>query len=125
VLESAVFILIAATFEPEALELADRAVELFPNSVESHNARGRAAQAVGDFAEARAAMEHALELEPLSMMPYNLGTVLIQMGESRAALDQFDRALELDANNVSASENRALALRLLGRHDEAARAFGC
>lgn len=123
-LQSAVFLLIEASLEREALELADRAVELYPTRLESHLARGWAAQALGEFTEARAALERAITIEPASMAHNNLGWVLLQMGEPGPALVQLDRALQLDANNIYSARNRPLALRLLGRRDESAREWG-
>ena len=72
-MEAAAFQLIAAGFEQEALEVADRAVELFPNRFAAHNARGWAAQALGEFAEAQASLERALAVEPIAMAHNNLG----------------------------------------------------
>jgi tetratricopeptide (TPR) repeat protein len=122
-LHSAVFLLVQASFEREALEIADRAVELFPDSFESHFARGWAAQALGDFTSAQASLERAITIEPVAMAYNNLGWVLLQMGEPGPALARFDRTLELEPNNLHARSNRSLALRLLGRHDDAARAW--
>jgi tetratricopeptide (TPR) repeat protein len=122
-LESAVFLLIAASFEREAVGIAGRAVELFPNDVESHNAHGWAAQALGEFTEARASLERAIALEPASVVHNNLGWVLLQMGEAGPALAQFDRALQLDTSNIYAAANRPLALQILGRRDESAQAL--
>jgi zinc protease len=122
-LSHSVFLLVQASFEREALEIADRAVELFPDSVDSHFARGWAAQALGEFNEARASLDRAIAIDPFAMAHNNLGWVLLQMGELGPALAQFDRTLELEPNHLFAGWNRGLALRLLGRYDESARAF--
>jgi tetratricopeptide (TPR) repeat protein len=122
-LSSAIFLLVQASYESEALAIAERAVELFPESSEAHFARGWAAQALGDFTSAQASLERAITIEPVSMAYNNLGWVLLQKGQLDAALARFDRALELDPNNLYSVTNRALALRLLGRHEEASRAW--
>jgi superkiller protein 3 len=122
-MEAAAFQLIAAGFEHEALEIADRAVELFPNRFEAHNARGWAAQSLGEFAQAQAHLEQAVALKSISMTHNNLGWVLLKIGKVDLALARFDEALALDPNNFYAAGNRPLALRLLGRRDEAAQAW--
>ena len=53
-----------------------------------------------------------------------LGLALSTVGQHEEAVQQFDRALELNPRYVDALLNRAVTLNELGRYDEAADAFG-
>src|SRR3954468_19055934 len=53
-----------------------------------------------------------------------LGVSLSLLGQSQRALDELDRALELNPNYVEALIHRGLVLNDVGRTDEAQEAFG-
>ncbi len=63
----------------------------------------------GQVGAAQSLYEEVVRSEPLHADAINLlGTIALQTGDSRRALDLFGRAVELDAGNVGARCNRAL-----------------
>ena len=64
----------------EALACVDRAAALGSDSVKTHFIRGRALAMIGRLADARAAMERVLQIDP-------------QMEHARRAIEQIDDAL--------------------------------
>ena len=105
----------------EAGRIAVRALELFPKNDRAAFAAGWVAQTAGHVEIAVEELRLAVELDPeTSMWHNNLGYALLKAGSLDAALAELDRALELDSESSYAADNRLLALKLLGRDDEAA-----
>ncbi len=70
--------------------------------------------------EARAALERAIELEPISIAAIsNLGAVLQMLGHADLAAESYRRALEIDPANAETHSNLAGALGALGEYDRA------
>jgi protein O-GlcNAc transferase len=93
---------------PEAIEMLKQAIVLNPNSGASYSSLGAAYtdfdQASGDIvALAHANYEKAVEVEPgNSDLHHNLGESYRRGGQLDLALASFDRAIELNPNNVKA-----------------------
>ena len=65
-------------------------------------------------------LKKALEIDPAYLEAYNnLGVAYMRKGQNEEALNQFDKADELDHNQSAVSDNRATVLLLLRRYPEA------
>ncbi len=74
-----------------------RALELDPDSADTHQWYGNFLAIEGRVDEGLREMERARSLDPLSLhINSDLGALLYQAGEREKALAQFDRTLELD-----------------------------
>ncbi|MDL2335573.1 MAG: tetratricopeptide repeat protein [Chloroflexota bacterium] len=77
--------------------------------------------ASGQLKEALRCYRAATELAADRSVPHvALGGTLLRLGQTRDALAAYDRALELDPNDVDALTGRASALLAAGRRSEAA-----
>ena len=80
----------------EHVELFRRVVRARPEHAPAHAALGTAYREQGDFAAARTELERAVELDPDDLRAsYQLGLVLLRLGEKEAAQKMFARADEL------------------------------
>ena len=85
---------------------------------------GAAAYFAGLKAEALAACDRALEINPqYAQAHYNRGVVLDDLGRTAEALAAYDRALEINPQDAQAHYNRGVALSALGRKAEALAAY--
>jgi tetratricopeptide (TPR) repeat protein len=122
VLGDAAWFLSAAGHEEEAQRAADRAGELFPDAPYAWFAMGWIAQTFGRLDGAVQRLQRAVDLDETDAQAHNnLGWVRLQSGQPREALALFERALELDDAHRQANGNRRIALRALGRSDDADR----
>jgi TolB-like protein/DNA-binding winged helix-turn-helix (wHTH) protein/predicted Zn-dependent protease len=103
--------------------LIDRAILLDPQSSEAFTALGRWYAHFGDIQEAERAYEQAMALEPSSVIALvNYGN-LVQWNKSdpASAIELYERAIELDPQNISLRVQLAEAMRTVGRIDEGIR----
>ena len=117
--------------EPVALDACQSALlDTAPESLD--RARVHAALAIqyvrmDDLTRARTAIDEALAIAAeLADIQGNLGVVLLREGDYLAAVNAFNNMLTADPNalyNPAVYLNRALALRALGRYDEAAKDY--
>ena len=85
---------------------------------------GAAAYFAGLKAEALAALDRALEINPQDAQAHsNRGVVLSALGRKAEALAAYDRALEINPQDAQAHSNRGNVLDDLGRKDEAEEAY--
>jgi Flp pilus assembly protein TadD len=83
----------------EAENQFKRALELNPNSADTHEAYAHFLSETGRHAEALANIKRARELEPLNLrINANEGQFLIHAGQTDAGLARLQKTLELDAN---------------------------
>jgi predicted TPR repeat methyltransferase len=93
-------------------ESFERARDLFIDGVRLHEA--------GRFAEAERQFEASLALLPGRPSTLaNLGATRLKLGKAQEALQVLDQALTREADAVDALQHRALALGMLGRHEDA------
>ena len=86
--------------------------------------RGRLAVARRDYAAALADFREVLRERPeWADIRHLAGLCLSFLDQPEAALEEFDRALELNPKYVEAHLNRAITLNELGRYEEAKEAF--
>lgn len=96
------------------------ALDLDPAYVEAWSNLGNALLKQDRLAEAATAYRQALAINPdFPGALANLGAALIQSGETAEALAPLDRLLARDPQQVRAVAYKVIALRELGRHDEA------
>ena len=74
----------------------------------------------GSFENAINAQEKVVALSPKDPEAWNcFGHFFAQLGDYETALQQFDRAIQIDSEHLDGLHNRALMLGRLDRHDEA------
>ena len=94
----------------QLLPLLRTALELNPNSAQSHNNLGIALKQQDRLDEAISAYECALSLKPNSPDVYNnLGNALLQQRQLDAAIDAYKKSLQLDPKSSSTHSNLAHA----------------
>lgn len=112
-----------AEMRPRAMQAAERALELDPQSAEGHAALGRA-QFLFDwnFTAAERSLERALALDP-DYMPAHQAMAWLKSarGQNAEAAAAAHRALQLDPVNTARYTELAWVLVLGGRHEEALR----
>ncbi len=97
-----------------------RAIELNPNSPTAHQWHGFALAVAGRMDEAMAALEHALRLDPLSIViTTDIAELLYRQRRYEDALAQARKALDMDREFGLAAYWRLLCLIQLRRLDEA------
>ncbi len=100
--------------------MTDHAMNVNPAGADAELARGLALKAEGRLAEARAAFDLAVALQPDNVAAHvNRAALLRQLGDSRQALHSAERAIALQPGFAPAHCNRGLALNDLGRPLEA------
>ena len=96
----------------------------FPRSEDAHTGLGAVLRAQGRVAEARAAFERALELDPLSWEAWlNLARLELDAGEADAARRAFEQVLARRAGDTEAAFGLGLALALGGKTELARERF--
>jgi len=107
-----------------ALAYVERAVELEPFRPEYRTTFAIVLGQVGRTDEAVSQVREALSLDPNSKEAYYaLGGIEQARNRNQAALDAFDRALELGPTNLETRNSRARQLVMLERFDEAVGEF--
>jgi len=78
----------------------------------------------GDLADSEAAIRHSLLIDPDSSASWvQLGSVLAHTMRQTAALEAFDQALRIDANQIRVILSRGHVLKTLGRRADAESAY--
>jgi adenylate cyclase len=105
--------------EDSGLSAAEHALALDPSLAEAHVAKGRALYQLGRHAEAVAAHEESLRLEPDSYeVRAHFGLTCMYSGRYEAAIEHFERAAQLlDADYICLGL-AAACYHKLGRDDE-------
>ncbi|MEH2319442.1 tetratricopeptide repeat protein [Nostoc sp.] len=97
-----------------------KVIQLNPNSADAYKNIGLALSNQNKLDAAIAAYKKAIQLNPNSADAYNnLGTALIDQYVANiiAAIEQFDKAEEIDSNFVYASNNNIKARQLWGQYE--------
>jgi tetratricopeptide (TPR) repeat protein len=106
------------------IELMEKAIELCPNSVDSHLELARLLILDKRNSDAIAALKKAIEIEPGSAGVYNdLGLIYLEGRDVEKAVDCFDRAVAIDANLAIAHFNHGVALEQKGNYSRAIESF--
>ena len=109
----------------ESERIFKAAIDINPNYAPAHYLYGQYLAIIkDDFANAKLQERRAMELEPLSPIPYAiLGDVLSMEGNQTVAIQEFNKALELDRNSIAAMSGIANNLKASGNYDEAIKSF--
>ncbi len=107
----------------EALGFMARALAVQPEAPETLTNYAIVLTNLGRHEEALAALDTVIRLRPGAGALTNRGAVKSKLRWLDAALEDFDRALALDARNIEALNNRGLILHSLKRYDEALASF--
>jgi len=104
----------------EAIASFARAAELDPSLVQAHVNLGAALYGKGDFALALAAIRRALQLSPeQALIHVNLAQTLQASGDLAGAEAAYRKALALEPSLTTAKAQWSIALRQMGRWEEA------
>ena len=104
----------------EALESADKALQIRPDLPEAWTNRSAALIGLGRFKEALESADKALQIKPnLPGALTNRSGALIGLGRFKEALASADKALQFKPDFYMAWNNRDIALLNLGRFEEA------
>jgi tetratricopeptide (TPR) repeat protein len=87
------------------------ALQLEPDNVPALRNLGAVYHSLGRDDDAVAALQHALEIKPVSDVYTNLGTILFYQGKYDKAVPAFEKAVELGANNFDSWGNLGDAYR--------------
>jgi tetratricopeptide (TPR) repeat protein len=94
---------------------ADGAARVPPRTAWEHDAAGRVALAVGDYAQAQSAFERAIDLRPQDLWPnFHLGVCAFRLGRYQDAVNAFRVCIALAPDRAECFYNRALAHAALG-----------
>jgi tetratricopeptide (TPR) repeat protein len=94
----------------QAIEWAEKAVSLAPDSAEFHDTLGWSYYLAGRTSEARVTLEKALAKNPAAAeIHYHLGMVLMSMKKTQEAKSAFRKALSIQKNHVGAKAALAKA----------------
>lgn len=103
---------------PEAVANYRRVIDAAPNWVEAHINLGVALYQMGCVADAKAAFEAAVRLDPENgISRYNLGCVLEEQGQIEQAVHHLRRAASLMPSHPDVHFNLALAYDKQGQYD--------
>lgn len=107
----------------EAATLYRKVLSAEPENADALHLLGVAAYQSRDLETAVSLISRAISLSPRAHYFTNLGNALMDQGSVGKALSTFKEALALDPEQTEARNNLAVALRKLGRLDEAEAAF--
>src|SRR5262249_150618 len=98
----------------------ERALELNPNSLDSHNDHACLLAALGRFPEAFAELDRAAALDPLNPFVQQMYGTILNLGRRYdEAAKHFHRALELDPQNGQAHMGLIRTAELTGSYADA------
>jgi serine/threonine protein kinase/tetratricopeptide (TPR) repeat protein len=101
-----------------------RAIALNANYADAHHWYGMHLAAMGKFTQAEAEMMRAAELDPLSLIiSANVGWVYFCKRDYDAAIDQFNKTLEMDENFNVAHHYLGIAYERKKQYDRALKEF--
>ncbi len=104
----------------EALEYAQRGVEIAPQVCEAHVILGRVLYKLGRLQEAMAQDEKALQMNPDSAEAHvNFGVAMMELGKVPEAVEHYEQALRIKPNFAEAHYNCGVALEQVGRVQDA------
>ena len=99
----------------DALAAIEKEIALQENNANAYNTKGIILWRLKQFSEAEIAYQKAIEINPRSVFYSNRGLVYYDRGKSELALADYNRAIEINLNNVDAYNNRGLVYYDLGK----------
>ncbi len=99
----------------EAIDAFEKAIELKPDYYEAYSSMGVIYSILGEDELGISFIRAAIKLAPsLSFLHNNLGYALLKQGQSADAAGAFERALQLDPQNLHARNNLKSAYKQMG-----------
>jgi tetratricopeptide (TPR) repeat protein len=105
----------------EAIATLDKALALDPKHAKAHNNMALASIDLGQLELAEAHYRESLAIEPQPAIYNDLGYVLERQGMTDEAVEQYQKALELDPRSASAHYNLGVSLARRGEYAPAER----
>jgi tetratricopeptide (TPR) repeat protein len=105
----------------EAITALEKALAEDPGHLKAHNNMALASIDLGQLEVAEAHYRESLAIEPQPAIHNDLGFVLERMGLSHEAVEQYQKALELDPESASAHYNLGVSLARSGEYGRAER----
>lgn len=110
--------------DSEALAAFDQASQINPNYPDAFNDKGVVLTRMGEFEQSIPCFENAIKLDPTYADAYsNYGFSLFCLKKYKEAVVSYDNAIKLNSRSANSHSYRAQALRELGFHDFALKAF--
>lgn len=110
--------------DSEALAAFDQASQINPNYPDTFNDKGVVLTRMGEFEQSIPCFESAIKLDPTYADAYsNYGFSLFCLKKYKEAVVSYDNAIKLNSRSANSHSYRAQALRELGFHDFALKAF--
>lgn len=107
----------------EALNLYDKAIENSPRFVRAINNKAAILDHLGQYELAESTYKKALLIEPKNIeVLNNLGSINRKRNPVEA-LNYYEKALKIDANNIIVNFNKANVLQDMGDYDEAVKCY--
>lgn len=103
----------------EAKELVDRALLQFPDEPKLLSAKAESLTGEARYAEAADVLGKAISIDPDVSYYYSLGMIRNLQGQYQDALDSFENAVDGFSDNPMYWSDKAFALRMLERNNEA------
>ena len=111
-----------------AIQSITTAIQLKPTVNNFHNTLGEVYRQSGRSKQAIQHYQEAIRLSLLQSIPNaehynNLGLVLMELGDSNAAIVQFENAIQIQSDHPAASHNLGLAYRNIGNTEKSIEIF--
>ncbi|MFM6878786.1 MAG: tetratricopeptide repeat protein, partial [Microcystis panniformis] len=92
----------------QALTVINQAISLVPNNPNSYNEKYGVLSELKRYDEGLAAITQAINLAPRAAWYYNRGILYYNQQKYELALDDYNKAIELNPNHAGAYYNRGL-----------------
>jgi tetratricopeptide (TPR) repeat protein/TolB-like protein len=107
----------------EAIEQFRKGIDRAPERTEGYKNLAAAFSDLGEYEKAESALVQSLNIRETASTRNSLGVVRAYQGRDQEALEQYRRAVDLDAGNYVHWLNRGDAARRLGLHEESMGAY--
>lgn len=107
----------------QSLKFSDQLVKFHPNEVNVFVARSQLFSSMDRVQDAINAATHGLQIKKTTVLYVNRGFAYDKLGEFEKALDDYERALEINPEDVMALNNRGAVLIQQKKFDQAIRDF--
>ena len=93
-----------------SIELFNKSIDINVKDYQSHNWKGSALCALGQYDKAIACFDTALQLNRSDNVYYNKGRAMLYLNKYEQALECFNSAIEINPKNILAKEKKEIIL---------------